>query len=627
MQENIMNGKWYTLNDPPVIGAGKSIKAISTVFNATLNDLEITMQSYSDHCTLNWDACDGADRYRMDLYHIEDRGPYMNNLCYVTVQSEWTTETNINTIPLKPMNSYHAVVFAYKGEECLGRYEAQYCVVSHATVGDMLWDDTDDYVITNSSLLQNTEINFESLPAEKSVLLNDNPDRGFRTEEIFDIPTEEVLKTLTFDQVFEDIKQKQNKRMFGEKVKICRVYFVLVNYPKTEILPQAVLDYMDWVYEAYKRLGIKIYLCHFYVRDPDTTPHPTTEVLLSHLTQLKPLFEKHKDSLYAANFTFLGRYGEWTCLRTPLDLQAFVNAFMDAMPKEVRLIFRDPGIKERFINKEYWRYPLIGFADDACHGLMFNNIDLGQGNNQPGSEEWARNVKESPYTVNDTELFTTRWIRLSGSWPDGYSCMESLSQKHICSLSMEHGYTDIYRFGGRLAETCLSGWKGQEVTREVLNKLGLAASPSWFTDKNGNYAKRNVFEYLRDHVGYRLSAEKLSLNVNEKEIEATVFLKNYGYAAGFNLKSKLVILDKKGNPISEVSFGNPEEWYGTKPEPYEDRELLCHTISAKLPKPDKNGTYSLALRLENSLGQTARLDNKIAFVNGNNILYSFNIGE
>ena len=58
---------------------------------------------------------------------------------------------------------------------------------------------------------------------------------------------------------------------------------------------------------------------------------------------------------------------------------------MDAIPDEVRLIARYPEVKVRFINKEYWRYPFIGFADDACHGLMFKNIDLGQGTNQPGS--------------------------------------------------------------------------------------------------------------------------------------------------------------------------------------------------------------------------------------------------
>lgn len=623
MDVNIMNGKPGGVNDPPGIGVGIPYARVEPVLKATLTELDITAEPKPDSCVIRWQACKSADRYRVDLYRIEDRGPNMHCLNYIMMQAEWTEETELETVKLLPMTSYQAIVFAYKGEEFIGRYSAVYCVVDHRTVGDMLCYDTEDYSVRTAPL-SDTSVKFSALPAEKSVLLNENPDRGFRTEAIYIIPPKEELYEWTRERVIQHVFAKHRESVMNEKVTVSRVYFVLMNYAEADRLPDEVVRYMDAVYEAYEKLGVRMYLCHFYMRE-HVVDQPPFERVMTHLGQIKELFTKHRNILFAANFTFLGRYGEWTCIRIPFDFQKFVNEFMDAVPPEVRLITRHPRIKATYVNPEYWRYPRIGFADDACHGLAFANVDLGQSYTQPGSEWWDMDVRESPYTVNDTELFTTRWIRLSGSWPDGYSCMQSLSQKHTSTVSMEHGYSDILRFGGELCQTCFAGWKGQEVTPELLKGYGLAYSPAWFTDKYGNTVRRNVFEYLRDYTGYRFSAEELNIEAGESSLKVGLKLKNYGYTAGFNLVSGFALLDRDGNAVADIPAGDPEVWYGTRPEPYEDRELLTHTVSAKLPLPEKPGKYSLAFYMKNPMGQTARLDNAVSYENGYNILYGFSL--
>lgn len=624
MEKNIMNGRWYSdATDSPGIGVCRTSTQLEAAFTPTLENPTVTVEPTYTNCVVRWNPCGKADRYRFDLYRIENRGPAMRTpLNHIMVQSTWTEETEIATIDLDPMTTYRCIVFAFNGEDFVGRYESPYCVRNHARVGDMLADEVDAYAAPAAQPLQAASIAFDALPAEKSVLLNNNPDRGYRGEEIYKLPEPEKLASMTKESIQKNVRNAFAHSVGDQKAMVSRVYFLLMNYWDCPTLPDAAIEYLRTVYEEHRKMGVKMYVCHYYIQKPEDN-HPSQETIMSHLEQIKGLFEEFRDVLYALNFTFLGRYGEWTCIRVPIDRQAFVNAFMEAAPREIRLITRQPFTKKTFVNKEYWRYPHIGFADDACHGLQLPYLDMGQGLCSPESEWWEMAKRESPYTINDSELFTTRWIRLSSTWPDGYSCMQSLSQKHICTLSVEHGYIDVERFGGELEQSCLAGWMSQEVTPDCLRKLGLNTSPRWFTNAAGETVRRNAFEYLRDHVGYRLSAQDMTVTPKDSTVNVSLNLKNYGYAAAFNQISGFALLDEAGNIVADVPAGDPEVWYGTKPEPYEDRELLTHTVTADLPLPSKGGKYSIAFYVKNAMGQYARLDNAVAYQNGYHILHTF----
>ncbi len=623
LKENIMNGKLPDENSAPDIGAGFSGERLKSIFEGTLNDLSVYYNSFADNCEIFWDKCKNADNYRVDIYRIEDRGPNMGCLNYIAIQSETVKENRFLSCRLEAMNSYRAVVSAFNGDSFIGRYPSIYCIVTPEIFGNMLSDYSE--TAKNPEIIKGDgSISFDTLPAEKSVLLNSNPDRGFRSEEDYFIPDPQGLKEWTSEKIFEDVKERIKKSTNGEIVKVSRVYFILDKYINTEVLPEILLDYIQNVYDSYRKLGVKLYLCHYYQHGIMGTENVTQETVLSHLKQLKPLFVKNEDVIFAMNFSFIGSYGEWTGIRNNIDRQVIVNAVMDAAPDDIRLIIRQPLFKVTFINKDFWRYNRIGFADDACHGLMFKSVDLGQGIWQPGTKWWELGVKESPYTINDTELFTTRWIRLSGSWPDGYSCMQSLSQKHTSTLSISHGYGDTWQFGGRVGETCLHGWKSQPVTSDILDGYGLAYSDNWFKDSSGEEVKRNAFEYLRDYLGYRITLKSADVKSKKDGISINFTLQNLGYTAAFNLRSYIELLDKDGNAVIYCEVGNPEEWYGTNPESYNDREILSYNIKAEFSNIP-NGSYKVAFVMKNKLNQFARLDNDICFENGKNILFSIEL--
>ncbi len=624
LKENVMKGSLPRENDSWGIGVARTKDSMKTILEPTLCDRKVTTSHDTETFTLTWEPCEDADRYRVDIFHIEDRGPKMGDLNYCLVQSVWVTDCTYTIKGLLRATSYTGIIFAFKGDEWKGRYTPTFCILASPTAGDMLADCNDDYTAACLKASDGLKIDFETLPAEKSVLLNLNPDRGFRAEEDYFVPAIEDLKPRSPDSYLDEARRRIEKNVQGERVTVSRVYFILNKYVNCKVLPDAVFDFMQGIFDAYRKLGIKMYLCHYYQHGCMDEP-VSEEIVMAHLSQLHPIWEKNKDILHAMNFTFLGCYGEWTCMRKPVDRQKFVTEFMRVVPEEIRLIMRHPMYKKLFVNPEYYRYPQIGFADDACHGLMFSNIDLGQGYTQPGSEWWEYGKRESAYTLNDGEFFTTRWIRLSGSWPRGLSCMRSLSERHETTFSIQHGWGDICQFGGDIDQTCFQSFRAEEVTPEILKELGLHATDGWFIDEKGNSVCRNAFEYIRDYLGYRISAENLTVDRNGDLYEFTLNLKNYGYGAAFNLKSSVLVLDEKGNVIYDISAGDPESFYSTDPEVYENRELLTHTVSASIPAEYLKSGVSVGFKLYNSIGQTARLDNTTEYKNGVNIL--FRIGE
>lgn len=136
----------------------------------------------------------------------------------------------------------------------------------------------------------------------------------------------------------------------------------------------------------------------------------------------------------------------------------------------------------------------------------------------------------------------------------------------------------------------------------------------------------SVYDYLRDYVGYRLSAQKLSVKKSgDSKIKVELTLQNHRLSAAFNITSQLVILDKDGNEVASAQAGNPAEWYTTDPSDYNNRKQLDHTVIEELLLPQKSGEYRLGLKLSSKGGATARLDNKTEFSNGCNILHKFSI--
>ena len=168
-------------------------------------------------------------------------------------------------------------------------------------------------------------------------------------------------------------------------------------------------------------------------------------------------------------------------------------------------------------------------------------------------------------------------------------------------------------------------WQTEPITQEWLTEHKVAFDPLWFQDENGQPLERTAFEFVHDHLGYRLRALEVTLNGNlgcGETLHVSLNLKNTGFSAVFNLESGFALLDQNGSVVSTVAAGDPTTWLSTSPS---SNEPLTHTVAAALTLPETAGTYQVAFYLKNSAGTGARFANDLQYINGYTVLQTIEI--
>ncbi len=101
-------------------------------------------------------------------------------------------------------------------------------------------------------------------------------------------------------------------------------------------LPQSLLDKMDGDFAALREAGVKCVLRIRYSRSM-TEPDAPLEVVLRHLDQLQPVFERNYDVIAVAQAGFIGAWGEWHSSTNNLtrleNMRAILFKFMDVLPQ------------------------------------------------------------------------------------------------------------------------------------------------------------------------------------------------------------------------------------------------------------------------------------------------------
>ena len=455
---------------------------------------------------------------------------------------------------------------------------------------------------------------FPGLSAESSWLLNTNPDRGFRLE--MAVQVRQLVEA--GDYAARKAKAAEiinNAKNGGEQVTLAQTYFYLNGY-REEDLPDAAFEAMDVFLETLSEKGVKALLRFAYARDMlDPNTDVTQGWMLRHMMQLADFLKRHHEQIHAFQAGFVGAWGEWHSFFYPLDRPLLMGVIVDHMlPPNMYLQVRQPFHKD-MISSENPRYRDIGHHNDACFGKSLLGKGRGTGDIDADTPIWKRIRDEAAFTPQDGELYWSWWNRDNGVYTDGYDMIEQLSEHRFTSLSVLHGYADV----DCALDCTMERWKCQPLTEEWLQEHHVLYQPSWFYNADDSHAKRNVFEFVRDYLGYRIELQTVELYRHADSLQVDLSLINYGFSAAFNMESGFALLDEGDNVVSEVAVGDPSTWYN-RPIDYETAVSLQHRMSTMLTLPMESGTYHLAFYLRNAQNVYARTANDLPFVNGYTVL-------
>ncbi|MDR1416075.1 MAG: DUF4832 domain-containing protein [Prevotellaceae bacterium] len=427
-----------------------------------------------------------------------------------------------------------------------------------------------------------------------------NPERGLRLEVALDVESWDKEKTPSITARLEQEAQKYA----SDSITLVQTYFYLTDIANKP-LEQKHFEAMQIFLDKLRELGMKAALRFAYEKDfmGRIAFGPTEADIKQHTQQLKPFLEANKDVILVVQAGFIGAWGEWHSSVHGLEnsettKKNILQLICDMTPEDRMIQIRVPSYKN--LLKGDANYHRLSFHDD----FIVIKPHVWDGDMSEESANFAQIVKESPYLIVDGELPWGFWSvnqdpdnKDSGWLIDGAQVARRLFLQHYTSLSAIHNYkerNDSDKFS-------MLYWKETPISETFLTENKMPFSPAYFLKKDGTKAARSEFEYIRDHLGYRIELQQLKTNLPWKKGAANqveVSLINRGFSTLFNEHPvSFVLIDSAGKVCaSALTSANVNDWQPYAPQDVDQTPLVHHvSASITLPSTLPAGAYRLGL--------------------------------
>jgi hypothetical protein len=428
-----------------------------------------------------------------------------------------------------------------------------------------------------------------------------NPERGLRLQVALDVEAWSRAKLPSITHELEE----QAKMYASDSITLAQTYFYLTE-TVGKPLAQKHFDAMQTFFDKLRELGLKAVLRFAYEVDfMGRAPiGPTLEDIRVHTQQLKPFLEANKDVILVLQAGFIGAWGEWHSSVHGLEnsdetKRQILTWICDMTPQDRMVQVRVPAFKS-LLKGDTARYNRLSFHDD----FIVIKPHVWDGEMSEGKPYYEQIVKESPWLIVEGELPWGFWSvnddpdDKQGGWLiDGAQAARRLFLQHFTALSAIHNYKER----NPTDKFSMLHWQETPITEEFLAKNKMPYSTTYFLKKDGSKAERSEFDYIRDHLGYRLELQQLTTNPKWKRgatgrVELSLI--NRGFSTLFNEHPVLFVLTDSAGKVchSIATDANVNGWQPYHPEDA-NRTPLVHRISAPvdLPSTLPTGTYRLGL--------------------------------
>jgi hypothetical protein len=400
-------------------------------------------------------------------------------------------------------------------------------------------------------------------------------------------------------------------------------YIYLTDYYNTSI-PQSKLNAIQTTFSYFRNNGYKVLPLFLYEFSTLPTFGPTKAMILTHLNQLAPILAANSDIFAAMPTGFVGAYGEWHSSYYHLEedqqsLTEIAAKILEVLPNDRMICIRVPKYKRWVLGQPNLAdYALlgnadafnltnkarIGFSDDGFMASDAGIMNDGYTWTEPpyyastGNPEFDMMSVESAYLFVNGEMF----IQDYGGVIDGYAAAKRMRLHHYSTFSYFHGNNELELYGGDLNPPAynINRWKQTNISKSNLIANKMPMSNGYFEDSSGNSVNRTQFEYIRDHLGYRIEIQEANIPdelVWGDSLSLQIKLINRGFAAIMNPRPVIVTLIRWDGTVYEfLTNANPQLWQPFSPGD-QTYTPLVHTISiqADLPADIKPGIYSVGL--------------------------------
>lgn len=423
-----------------------------------------------------------------------------------------------------------------------------------------------------------------------------NPERGYNLESNYFIHNlQNPWHNVAYPNLWiPDIETRFNAK--ADSLTLSQLTFYLSDFVGKDISQQA-FDNMQQVFDNAKDLGYKLHIVFAYDYNPYATEAAFTDVF-RHLEQLKPFIEKNIGLIDVWRMGFIGAWGEGN--QSPMSTDwankaKLVKSILDAYPERF-MALRYPSHLARFIAQ--------GLTDEYAARVGYTN-DYFTASEHPrapendytfGSADYAQVQEKGPFVKVVGEIpydEATEWgLDFLISVPNS---MRALKEHHYSAFDITQNN-----------ELNFANWKRHELKPDDLKAANVLFDDSYFRNKEGKLVARSAYQFVRDHLGYRLyiDAENTKLNANGGQLDYEIIVYNTGFSTILNPRPvKLVLLDEQGNIAHTATLENvdPRTWQPYDPQK-NDYKQIYHEVKGSIPVT-LSGKYKVGLWLPDPTDQ------------------------
>lgn len=419
-----------------------------------------------------------------------------------------------------------------------------------------------------------------------------NPDRGYHLESNYFVHNyiNPFRKSEKYPGGFIDDRLKRFDAA-GDSLTLTQLYLYLSEYVNREI-PQEAFDRMQVIFDDLKARGYKAMVRFAYnYTGLNTSGGETEEGIMRHLEQLRPFIRKNCGLIAVCQMGFLGAWGEWHNSPLSKSQQAkdrLVNGLLDLFPEGYCLQIRYPAQKEKLTLNKKNDWLRIGFSNDYFTAGEHSHAP---GNDfVPGDEWYAQIARDAPFFFMSGEIpyaENTEW-----------GLHDLISVEKSLQILRDHHYSafDITQNN----ELNINNWKHFKVYPQLLDSLQILYDKDYFTDEKGKTVVRSAYDFIRDHLGYRLHLVSSSFEKKKGYLKYDINFANTGFSTVVNPRQVYLVFINENNQVEKkVKLeANPKDW-----QPYDlktnDYKPLVHTLKGTLPL-DLKGTYKVGIWMPDS---------------------------
>lgn len=343
-------------------------------------------------------------------------------------------------------------------------------------------------------------------------------------------------------------------------------------------LDKTFFDSWRTTFENCRKNGCMIALRFRYDASGKDNPEPATfEQVLHHISQIREsgLLEEYKDILAFVESGFVGKWGEQHGGKyVSVDYKSqLLDAMLDCVPSPVPVTVRTPDIFAKwagitrseladYVCEEGSEASRVGLYDD---GYMGSDSDLGTYANRAIETTWLGNQTYTSYfggefsgAIDFAKQYDT--YLPENAIPEMYKTHLSYINSNIFQL-----YKD-YTFG---ADCDVDG------------------------ADNSAYYGQNVFQFIRDHIGYRFVVRKSELSETAEQggtLDLHFNVENTGFANPVPETYASILLEKDGNYMRACTDIDANKWYSCS--------TADESISLHIPDALPEGEWNVYLKLE-----------------------------